>query len=629
VSSADPQHRRLLAGAHTEGPHGRLVFITATTDLDAADDLLVAALELAGALVAAGWGVALISGKLTRAAFRDVDAVVSLVPDLDVGPIPRATPLLGWAGRDIEQWRRAEPLAAYDLLLAGSDLAAMALRAVFAGPVDVFPVAVDPVRWPVQHSPSGPPVVPAPTPAGDLGHGCVSGRVPAALAAGTLPVTNGALGLAELGLDEVPVARSAAELRAITAHHQDNPQSAADLVARLRELVMQRHTVRHRATQLIAALPAARAAAAARPVTIACFGFTRNNPYQELLYAEAVAAGVRVVPTWYPMWRGFPRDDGGRLDNQILHVHWTSAIVARAPGTFSAYRRFDKFRQGINDFRSRGGQVLWTVHNLLPHDVRHRTLEEELFRFLARTADRIHVLGPATAAAAADLGGLPVDRVTVLEHSSYHGVYPDFIGRAEARRRLGLAPEDRAVLIFGEIRPYKGLDLLLDAFRAAAGTDPRWRLLVAGGLGATPADDPVLEQCRADPRVITHFDRVADSEVQVWLRATDLVVLPYRDIVNSGTLHLALTFGRPVIAPRAGEVARLLASEWAVGFAPGDVADLTRALQTAADTLCSPAATASAARAAAELPPEDMAADFLTLLGTHLTPGLLPGRAGR
>jgi glycosyltransferase involved in cell wall biosynthesis len=425
------------------------------------------------------------------------------------------------------------------------------------------------------------------------------------------------------------VHRSAAELHAVLARAAEQPAQTAALSERLRDIVMQRHTYRHRAAQLIAALPAAGAAVNARPVTIGCFSFTRNNPYQELLYADAVAAGVRVVPTWYPMWRGFPRDDGGPLTNQILHVHWTSAVLQRAAGTFSAYRRLDRFRTAIRDFRARGGRLFWTVHNLLPHDVRHRTLEGELFRFLAEQADRIHVLGPATAAAAAPLGGLPAERVTVIEHSNYRGVYPDFVGRDEARRRLGLGDDDRALLLFGEIRPYKGLDLLLTAFRSAASTDARLRLLIAGGVTAGDEGDALLEQCRADPRVVTCFERVPDSDVQVWLRATDLVVLPYRAIVNSGALHLALTFGRPVVAPMAGEVAALLHPDYAAGFAAGDPVDLARAIAVAVETLCTPAAAASASRAADRFPPERMAAEFLALVRGAIDPGCpvprLPG----
>jgi glycosyltransferase involved in cell wall biosynthesis len=269
------------------------------------------------------------------------------------------------------------------------------------------------------------------------------------------------------------------------------------------------------------------------------------------------------------------------------------------------------------------------VHNLLPHDVRHRTLEGELFRFLAESADRIHVLGPATLQAAAPLGGLPADRVTVIEHSSYRGVYPDFVGRDEARRRLGLAADHRALLLFGEIRPYKGLDVLLEAFRTAARSDPRLRLLIAGGVAAAEEGHALLEECRADPRIVTSFERVPDGDVQVWLRAADVVVLPYRAIVNSGALHLALTFGRPVVAPVAGEVAALLQPEFAAGFSPGDPADLARAIGVAVDTLCTPAAAASAACAADRFPPERMAADFLALLRSSIDPGCpvprLPG----
>jgi glycosyltransferase involved in cell wall biosynthesis len=107
------------------------------------------------------------------------------------------------------------------------------------------------------------------------------------------------------------------------------------------------------------------------------------------------------------------------------------------------------------------------------------------------------------------------------------------------------------VLVFlGVVRGYKGTDDLVEAFRELP--DPAARLLIAGQPRGEGIEARLAAAAAADRRIVLALRHVPDDEIQVWLRAADAVVLPFRDILTSGSAILALSFGRPVIAPALG-----------------------------------------------------------------------------
>lgn len=666
-------YRKIVSGEHTHGSAGRVTFCVYTADLEEGRGDVYVAAGLARALVPRGWGVRFLDRWHWHLAGRDTDLVVAMLETFDPAGVPGNVPVIAWVRNQTRVWAMSSNLPKYDAVLASSTPSLTELGRRVRVPVGLLPIGVDIAlfhartsaprsgatttvnHWGTERdlhravaaAPRGLPLTWyadrthmsdsfAPYAAGavsyfalpdayrhaslvldDMNHttlpyGNVNSRLFEALGCGALPVTNGAIGLSELGLSEVPVYRTPEDLLAIVERHLQDPAHTAALTARLHDIVVDRHSFDRRAEQLLAFLPRAQENRGTKRARITYFPDYPDNPYQRLLYAETAAAGAQLAPTSTP--GRVARDDGASLAGRILHVHWTAPIIQYAQGTYSAWRKFEQFRDAVADAKARGAKVLWTVHNVLPHDVRHRTIEIELHRFLAEAADLIHVLGPQTVATAAPLYDLPLEKIRVIEHCSYTGVYPDWIGRAAARRRLGTFEEEILLLLLGEIRPYKGLNILLPAFERVAATDPRLRLLVAGRPGRHGSLQPLLEQCRQHPRVLTSFEYVADCDIQVWMRAADIVVLPYSATLNSGALHLAQSFGRPVIAPSAGVVGAQLDPACSVSFRAGDTDSLTAAIREAVDRLVTEEARAAAAAAAAERPPGAMSASFLSLV---------------
>ncbi len=127
------------------------------------------------------------------------------------------------------------------------------------------------------------------------------------------------------------------------------------------------------------------------------------------------------------------------------------------------------------------------------------------------------------------------------------------------------------VLCFGLMRPYKGIDVLLEAWRGVEDAE----LWVAG----MPRMDIAPLQAAAPPgvRFVPRF--IADDELPAYFRRADLVVLPYREIDQSGVLFTALAFGRPLLLSDVGGFPEIAAAGAARSFPAGDAAALRDALR--------------------------------------------------
>lgn len=178
-----------------------------------------------------------------------------------------------------------------------------------------------------------------------------------------------------------------------------------------------------------------------------------------------------------------------------------------------------------------------------------------------------------------ELAGMGVSpgRITRVPHGP---LYPVHHADGAARARVG--DGIRTILVFGEIKRYKGIDVLL---RAAARVPPEvargWRILIAGRPRMDVTGLRALAHRSAIP-VEWRLGFVPDEEMVAMFRSADLMVFPYRNIDASGVLMMALPFGLPVLASEIGVFAELLAhGESALLVPPGDEGALAGALTQA------------------------------------------------
>ena len=201
-----------------------------------------------------------------------------------------------------------------------------------------------------------------------------------------------------------------------------------------------------------------------------------------------------------------------------------------------------------------GVRLVLTVHNILPHEVRR--FERELYFRYYRTVDGLILHSERNRRRLLELlPDLNSERVYHIPHGNY-AHFRDFeLDRREARVRLGLPEEGRMVLFFGAIRPYKGLDLFLQLVKPVRAARPEAFFAVAGNVLRGEQEEyekQIAELGLREEDLQTRFAYLTNEEAIAYVCAADLVVLPYREIYQSGVLLFAFSFGRPVLATRVG-----------------------------------------------------------------------------
>jgi len=292
-------------------------------------------------------------------------------------------------------------------------------------------------------------------------------------------------------------------------------------------------------------------------------GFTseNGNPYTRLLYeAMEVEANVEV--------EGFTMFEPLRRRYDVWHVHWPEDFLSY-PSPAAAYFYVTAELLLFAWARFWGTRLVWTIHDLGPHESYHPWLEERFWPLFLPMVDGIISLSETARNEAYDrfplLRSVPS---AIVPHGHYRTAYPDPVSKAEARRRLNLAEDAPVALFVGRIRPYKNVVPLIQAFRRWE--QPEAHLVVAGNPASNELGRRIRSVAGGASRIRTDLRFIEEEEMPVFLAAADLVVLPYETIMHSGSALLALSFDRPVLVPDQGAMTELrerVGPEWMHAYA--------------------------------------------------------------
>ncbi|MCA9471711.1 MAG: hypothetical protein MRJ96_12145 [Nitrospirales bacterium] len=270
----------------------------------------------------------------------------------------------------------------------------------------------------------------------------------------------------------------------------------------------------------------------------------RANPHAALLARALREKGV-VIDDWTPV-RAFMR----KVD--IWHLHHPDTVVYPRH-TFVSFCGVVTFAGLLCLARFRRTRIIWTIHDFTNNDGLHPWLESWFWQFFLPRLDACICLTEGGIVRARErfpqLRELPVYAVP---HGHFLDAYPNTISREQARDTLNI-PQDATVLLhFGLMRPYKNVPHLIDTFNAC---DQRNSLLLIVGKPYDHHVEREINQCvGTGSRIRLRLGWIPPEEVQLYFVACDLVVLPYKHIVNSGALMLALSFSRPVLVPNLGNM---------------------------------------------------------------------------
>ncbi len=317
----------------------------------------------------------------------------------------------------------------------------------------------------------------------------------------------------------------------------------------------------------------------APPLKILQIPISSKNAYQDFLIAGLRSQGHTVETVEFKDIRGWqPLSRYGWKKFNVIHLHWVHGFYQSGGLVRSLAKSLFMFLD-LFCLRLLGVRLVWTVHELLTHDALHPRLDRAVCFLTGHFCHQLIVHCEAARSMVVKKWRIRPGKVSVIPHGSYRGYYPDTVTREQARARLDLEPDARVILFFGAIRADKNILELVRAFSAIG--RPRDRLLVAGWVWEQ-ALVPLLERAAAqDPRIRISARYIPDDEVQVYMRAADVVVLPYRDVLTSGVIVLARDFGRTVVAPAIGCLPEQLGKAKGVLYDPADPASLQKAMISA------------------------------------------------
>ena len=330
-------------------------------------------------------------------------------------------------------------------------------------------------------------------------------------------------------------------------------------------------------------LPNLKVSEAAPEIEVALLTGGIDRPYTFGLAMELIAKGVALDVIGsdsldFPEFHGMPgmnflnlqgsqRADVSLIRKVFRLLAYYAKLIRYAatakPKTFHILwnNQFELFDRTLLTlfYRFLGKRIVLTVHNVNARrrDSKDTHLNRLTLRIQYRLADHIFVHTERMKLELSEEFGVQGARVTVIPFGINNAVPNTCLSQREAKQRLGIDDDQKTILFFGRITPYKGLEYLISAFQQVLARRDDYRLIVAG----RPENDcqkywgAIQERVQEDVRrgrVLLRADHIPDDETELYFKAADVLVLPYRQIYQSGVLFLGYSFGLPVLASDVG-----------------------------------------------------------------------------
>jgi D-inositol-3-phosphate glycosyltransferase len=259
---------------------------------------------------------------------------------------------------------------------------------------------------------------------------------------------------------------------------------------------------------------------------------------------------------------------------KIFHILWNNKFETLDRTLLMLYYRF------------LGKKIVLTVHNVNAgrRDSKDTRLNRLTLGIQYQLADHIFVHTEKMRLELIEEFGVQPALVTVIPFGINNAVPNTRFSPRDARRKLGIRDGEKTILFFGNITPYKGLEYLVAAFNRILVRRDNYRLIIAGRPKDcekywTAIRDDIRGEIQSD-RILLRADFIPDDETEVYFKAADVAVLPYRHIYQSGVLFLAYSFGLPVIAADVGSLKdEIVEGTTGFLFTPEDPVDLAKAIE--------------------------------------------------
>lgn len=265
-----------------------------------------------------------------------------------------------------------------------------------------------------------------------------------------------------------------------------------------------------------------------------------SNPYNYLLYSGIEAHNVEV--------REFGLISCLGLDYDVIHIHWPE-LYLNSHYLLKAFANSVVFLLCLCFAKVFGKKIIWTVHNLQPHQIRYSRLNRIFWAVYLRLIDGVISLSHCNEEQFFNkfqwLKNLPS---IAIHHGLYKGFYSDSVTKAQARQQLSIEPHQQVSLFIGQIKPYKNIERLIELFNNTAQLSNQV-LLIAGKFESDDYFNEISAKTKKNSNIIIYNRYIPEDDLQVYFRASDLCILPFNNIFNSGSVLLSVSFDTPVLVP--------------------------------------------------------------------------------
>lgn len=265
-----------------------------------------------------------------------------------------------------------------------------------------------------------------------------------------------------------------------------------------------------------------------------------SNPYNYLLYSGIEEQDVDV--------KEFSFSRSLSLNYDLIHIHWPELYLN------SNYIIKAIFYSLMLIFclayaKTFGKKVIWTVHNLKPHNIKYNRLNKLFWRLYTPLVDGVISLSKANEKLFFDKFSFKKSiNSTVIHHGLYNDYYENTLSKETALKYFSIDNSKKVCLFIGQVKAYKNVEALIKLFNEESKLN-NCVLIIAGRFESQKYFEEVSEQAKSNNNIIIHNKFILDSDLQYYFNAADLCVLPFKDIFNSGSALLSASFNTPVIVP--------------------------------------------------------------------------------
>lgn len=265
-----------------------------------------------------------------------------------------------------------------------------------------------------------------------------------------------------------------------------------------------------------------------------------------------------------------------------LHMHWIDSFSGfRSKNMLVSLLKSFLFIIDIFLIKSiLKTKIIWTLHNKYSHECFHVHIERIIRKLFSNKVDAIICHCNQAKKEIQSEFGTPQNKIYVIPIGNYIDGYKNEISKEKALNHLNLKSEDFIYLNFGAIRPYKGIDKLINCFKTIEKNE-HVKLLIIGKPINDQIKTDIIKSSKAFENIKLQFEYIHDDDIQIYFKASDIVVFSFQKILGSAGILLAMSFGKPIIAPRLGCIIDILDEKGAFLYNPIENKSLIMAFRKA------------------------------------------------